>query len=61
MSLNKHGMLTHLAECDNCGEEMQTDAEDWHDALDEIKRDGWTVKNINGEWEHWCQDCSNGG
>lgn len=61
MSLTKdfYGLLTFLAECDNCDEgEYQTDEEDFFSAIDEIKSYGWTVHKVKGQWEHWCPECS---
>ena len=45
--------------CDSCsaGNE-RVDAEDFMEAVDYIKKQGWTIKYEEGEYVHICPDCS---
>ena len=41
-------------ECDDCGmyiPQLVT-------FQDAINYEGWTKRNVNGEWENYCEDCS---
>jgi hypothetical protein len=53
-------IITYVAYCDgnDCKEDYDTDAEDFYSAIDEIKREGWACKKINGEWLHLCPACA---
>mgnify|MGYP007053799354 CR=1 FL=1 len=46
--------------CDSCSTGcIEVEAENFKEAVQEIKRKGWTIeKQVNGEWEHYCNDCS---
>jgi hypothetical protein len=45
--------------CDGCPEYIETDTEDFHDALDTIKRNEWRVtKDAEDEWIHLCSVCA---
>ncbi len=46
-----------VATCDVCGEEKFADVEAVAWAVDHIKKEGWSVKKIEGEWEHMCPTC----
>ena len=59
------GATTVYCDADNCKQSMQIDARidnhpvDNSDAVQEIKKYGWVVKRINGEWHHFCcSDCA---
>jgi hypothetical protein len=44
--------------CDKCSTGYEeVEAEDWHDALRQIKEMGWKNNKINGEWRQVCPDC----
>ena len=60
MSISKFGRKYFLA-CDNCGKEYEVPFDDFHEAVEAKKEDGWKSKKINGEWEDWCPDCQQGG
>lgn len=45
-------------ECDQCGEEFDTDTDDFHDALAEAKDNGWKAQIELGEWQHFCENCA---
>jgi hypothetical protein len=42
--------------CDGrrCAEVINTELEDFEDALDEMRSKGWTTRNEGGEWRHYC-------
>lgn len=48
---------THQYSCDKCGEILDTEQESFGDALDTMKREGWTPRLSNGQWRHYCGDC----
>ena len=51
-----HGTIDF--ECDICGEILFTAQDDFKDALDEMKEEGWRAfKDRHDEWEHKCPDC----
>lgn len=53
------GMLTYVANCEDCPEQLVTDEEEFFDALAQIKREGWRVtKDDMDNWIHLCPDCA---
>jgi len=56
MTLAKDGS-TFYAECDFCGDCSDTDEPEFMSALDHIKKRGWLVFQLNGEWHHKCSVC----
>lgn len=46
-------------ECDEdgCNNSFDMDGTYFKDATDEMKRRGWKIKKIKGEWKHFCTDC----
>lgn len=44
--------------CDECGEEHPSFTTDFHDALDDFKADDNVVRQVDGEWQHYCKDCA---
>jgi len=44
-----------LVECDNCGDGFET--EDWADAQEAMKAEGWIQPVINGKRHHFCPNC----
>lgn len=45
--------------CDRCSAgETRIDAEDFMEAVDQIKKDGWTIQFKDSEYEHICPECS---
>ena len=44
--------------CDQCGDEYELDGTDFHDALEEVKENGWRARNEFGEWLHLCDCCA---
>ena len=43
--------------CDECGKKLDTEVEDFYDALDELRANGWVSRNDGDDWEHYCEDC----
>lgn len=43
--------------CDGCPEAIEVEAEGFHRAVEAIKRLGWRIRMIAGEWLHFCSDC----
>lgn len=57
--LSKMGMLTFVANCEDCPEQHVTDEDDFFSALAEIKREGWRVtKDETDNWIHLCPNCA---
>lgn len=44
-------------ECDDCGEEFESQSDDFHAALAEFKDEGGVARMDCGEWMHFCKDC----
>lgn len=49
-----------IFECDTCSEVLDTDESDFDQANAARREAGWTVRVVNGEWEHYCSErCAN--
>jgi hypothetical protein len=48
----------HIAECDECGSEVYGGTTEFLDFIQELKNDGWRIRKVEGEWEHYCEACS---
>ena len=44
--------------CDNCGLVFDESFDDFYDAVDAKKENGWKSKKRNGNWEDWCPKCA---
>jgi Fe2+ or Zn2+ uptake regulation protein len=44
--------------CDNCGEELDEQFDDFYEAVEAKKENGWKSKKVNGEWQDICPDCA---
>ena len=44
--------------CDNCGEVHPESFDDFYDAVEAKKENGWKSKKRNGNWEDWCPKCA---
>lgn len=51
----QHGKI--VIECDSCDEVFSSDSDDFNEAWNEAKRDGWRTRKIAGEWLHGCPKC----
>lgn len=43
--------------CDTCSDAHDLDAENFQEAVDEVKEAGWTITKVDGEWTHICGAC----
>lgn len=46
-----------IFECDRCHETLETQRQDFFEALDVLKSEGWEARNIGGVWRHYCTGC----
>lgn len=53
--IRKRGHI--VFECDECGEQYDSQTDDFHDALADAKSDGFEARQVRGEWQHVCGDC----
>ena len=53
----EHGEF--ILSCDYCGEEV-SGFDDFYDAVDYKKDNGWKSKKIKGEWNDVCPECQKG-
>lgn len=44
-------------ECDECGSEEWAGTLEFREFIDDLKEQGWCIKNVGGEWSHYCPDC----
>lgn len=43
-----------MFECDCCDEYLHTDTNQWKEAMDVLKREGWKAHKVVDEWVHGC-------
>lgn len=43
--------------CDACSHAEEIEAEGFHRAVEAIKRRGWRIRMVAGEWLHLCPSC----
>jgi hypothetical protein len=46
-----------LIECDSCDGVLDTETADFDEARALMKREGWHVRKVAGEWLHGCPSC----
>lgn len=46
-----------LVECDSCDEVLETGTDEFSEARAVMRREGWHVRQIAGEWLHGCENC----
>jgi hypothetical protein len=46
-----------VIECDSCDEVLETDTEEWSEAMSDMRREGWFSRKIADEWLHGCPTC----
>jgi hypothetical protein len=51
----QHGKL--IFECDSCDETLTCDTDNFNEAWNEAKREGWRSRKIGDEWVHGCPSC----
>ena len=51
--------LGFVVYCDGCDydETFFLERDEWQTLMEEMRSSGWTKKNINGEWLHFCDRC----
>ncbi len=54
--IDKQSGQYHLI-CDICGEEAEEIFDDFYDAVDYKKQNGWKSQKRMGEWEDVCPGC----
>lgn len=56
MTIEKEGYLYCLY-CDICGEKADESFDEFMDAVNYKKREGWRSQKHRGEWEDVCPEC----
>ena len=57
MSIEREGKLIVFV-CDECGDQLETGAEDFAEALERMREANWTYRKDDvGQWEHYCSVC----
>jgi len=47
-----------VVECNDCGTRLYGGViEDFREFVADIKENGWSVRKVEDEWEHYCEDC----
>lgn len=46
-----------VVECDNCGEEFETQSNEFREAIGAARGAGWRPLQEEGRWKHYCPDC----
>lgn len=54
--IDRQGGKIHI-ECDSCPEVLHTDTGDFEEARNLMRREGWRINKIAGEWLHGCPSC----
>lgn len=49
--------ITFIANCDFCSNNFDTDEDNFVNAVDIMKKQGWNVFKTKGEWFHKCDAC----
>lgn len=46
-------------ECDDCGDALETETRDFHEALERLREEGWRTLpgRTDHEWRHKCGTC----
>lgn len=57
--IDKQSGRYHLI-CDICGEEAEEGFDDFYEAVEYKKTEGWKSQKRNGQWEDVCPDCQEG-
>ncbi len=48
-------------ECDECGDELDTETADFDDAKEHARSEGWRTKKDGSDWLNLCPDCARHG
>ena len=49
---------SYYAICDACGTALDSEYNDFQDAVDGMRADGWKTANVGGEWVNYCPECA---
>lgn len=52
----QHGKI--IFECDACGEVLESDTNDFAQALTVLRRRGWGANKLGTDWIHRCSGCA---
>jgi hypothetical protein len=51
----QHGLV--IFECDACDEVLETECDDFNEALAVLRRERWKVEKVGADWVHTCPGC----
>jgi Fe2+ or Zn2+ uptake regulation protein len=57
LEANKGSTITFC--CDECGEILDTDTDDFDEARGILRSERWKTKKIDKDWVHFCPGCAN--
>lgn len=43
--------------CDGCGDGLDTETDDWANAMAVLRREEWQVKRVGDARQHFCTSC----
>lgn len=43
--------------CDHCSHDDLIDEEIFTDVIQHMKKEGWRISKVKGEWDHKCPSC----
>ena len=43
--------------CDGCPDFIRCDTQVFREAMEDMKREKWLLRNRDGKWFHYCPDC----
>lgn len=49
---------SYYAICDACGTALEAEYDEFQDAVDGMKANGWRTSKIGGEWVNYCPECA---
>ena len=49
---------SYYAICDACGTALDGVYDDFQDAVDGMRANGWKTANVGGEWVNYCPECA---
>lgn len=58
MTLKRTSYRTYSAECDVCGDILETDESDFLDAVATVRQNDWVARRCDGVWTHTCPSCA---
>jgi Fe2+ or Zn2+ uptake regulation protein len=55
-SHRSYGLVNFV--CDECGDGLETERQDYREAVKAAKDEGWNIFTADKEWKHICDSCS---